>query len=102
MDDTWRANLGFPGLWCVYCDCGIDATTAEGVREMKHYHRAVCPEYTTMIEQTARIGVRRVEYDAATGRFFLSLRNRTYATRHEVPEHVAYRHFTFLLNERYS
>ena len=50
-----------------------------------------------LIRKVARIGVRTVEREGE--RYFVTIRNRTYKSEHEVPIEVARRHYRALNRE---
>lgn len=51
-----------------------------------------------LIVGVSRIGVRTVERDGA--RYFITIRNRSYQSEHEVPIEVARRHYRSIARER--
>lgn len=55
------------------------------------------PGREMLISRTARIGVRTVEREGE--RYFLTIKNRTYQSEHEVPVEVARRHYRALRAE---
>lgn len=51
-----------------------------------------------LIRRVAQIGVRTVERDGE--RYFITIRNRSYQSEHEVPIEVARRHYRSIARER--